>query len=1275
MGAVYRAEDGLSGQLVALKVLKVSEPEALARFSREAQLLTEVSHPNIVGYVAHGKTEDDEPFLAMEWIDGEDLSKRLRRGPLTPEDTVRLGVAVAEALGAAHKRGIVHRDLKPGNLLLADCDPGRPRLVDFGIARLSSTDRGLTATGVVVGTPGYLAPEQARGERDVDARADVFSLGCVLFRCLTGRLPFTADDPVATLLKVVLEEAPRVRDIAPHVSAELDEVVATLLAKPRDGRPSNGAEAATLLAAVSFAGEGGEERSSRPSMSLGGSERRSLCLLLARPTPTLGEASDLSILGAEDLDSMAATRRVDGNAADPLRRLVGSHGGRFDTLADGSVLATFSGGRAPSDDARAAAHAALGLFRFLPNASMALVPGRGVVSGALALGSVIEQAVSLAARGVGIHISEDARETLSPLFEIDPDGVLRGRRGDPEVGEGQRTLLGRPTPCVGRERELAVLQGFIEECAADSVARAVTVVAGAGMGKSRLRHEITSILTRRAEPVTLWVGRGDPASMASPFGVVAQALRRAAAVIEGEPLPVQRGKLDAWVGRSLRGVDGARAAAFLGEILSIPAERPAFELLAARRDPTLLLDHVRRAFEDLVVAEQKAAPLVFVLEDMHWCDRPSIDLLDATLAAQPGAALLVLGFARPEVHENLPKLFRDRDHHEVRLGPLSPRAAEKLARKVLADDASDDKVSRVVELSGGNAFFLEELLRAVAEGRDDELPDSVLSMVEARLASLEPPARRVLRAASVFGQVFWRGGVEALVGNLEVRDWLDVLVSMEIVAKRPKPTFVGEDEYAFRHVLVRDAAYAMLTGEDRTLGHRLAGVWLEQKGEPEAALLAAHFQKGEDPARALVQYQRAATKALAGNDFAAVLAHVAAGVACAEAVGEGASAEEGALRLLGAEAHRWRAELSVAEQEGNRALQRLPRGSALFFKALTEVIVGAARRVDREALGSHADQVLTIEAEGEGQVLRMVAGARAVVALVHAGDYARVDRLLDWLDEAMKRPAVDPIAEAWVHRARATSALRAGDPGAYVDCLRLAADAFERAGDARNASNQRSNLGFGYTEIGAFDDAAVVLRATIASAVRMRLPYVELLAKHNLGLALARLGHLDEACQLESEAADKLTSQGYPLLGAISRVYLALALILGGNYAAAEKEVLVAEGLLSDKPAAAYAAAIHAESLLGQGRFAEALAQAERGMQIVSSHGGTVDEGESIVRLAHARALQAAGDVEGARAAIRAASDRLYERASGIRDDDVRRSFLERVPENAATLAMAREVG
>ncbi len=177
MGTVFRARDAASGERVALKLLRDLSADDAERFARESAVLAELRHPAIVRYIAHGITGSGQPYLAMQWLEGETLAQRLARGPLPPADAAVLLLRAAEGLAHAHERRVLHRDIKPSNLFLEAGDPARAMLVDFGVARWIDDRHPITTTGALVGTPGYMAPEQARGSRELDPRTDVFALG------------------------------------------------------------------------------------------------------------------------------------------------------------------------------------------------------------------------------------------------------------------------------------------------------------------------------------------------------------------------------------------------------------------------------------------------------------------------------------------------------------------------------------------------------------------------------------------------------------------------------------------------------------------------------------------------------------------------------------------------------------------------------------------------------------------------------------------------------------------------------------------------------------------------------------------------------------------------------------------------------------------------------------------------------------------------------------------------------------------------------------------
>ena len=204
----------------------------------------------MVRYLGHGEWTDGRLFLVMEWLEGEDLGTRIARSNLGLRDSVELVRCAALAMGMVHTHGIIHRDLKPSNIFLSPSEDGlQVKLIDFGLVKRFDPDQEPTQRGTLLGTPWFIAPEQARGQK-VDARADVYSLGAVLFRLVTGRQVFETSHLFAYLGSLVLDEAPQARSLRPEISIELDDVLAKTLRRSPAERPSNAFELASLLGAL-----------------------------------------------------------------------------------------------------------------------------------------------------------------------------------------------------------------------------------------------------------------------------------------------------------------------------------------------------------------------------------------------------------------------------------------------------------------------------------------------------------------------------------------------------------------------------------------------------------------------------------------------------------------------------------------------------------------------------------------------------------------------------------------------------------------------------------------------------------------------------------------------------------------------------------------------------------------------------------------------------------------------------------------------------------------
>ena len=237
MAVVYRATDLRLHRTVAIKVLPPDvafNSDVRVRFIREAQTAAQLNHPNIVPiYAVDEKDQGNVVYFVMSYVDGESLGARLAREGAWPiEQTVRVLRDVADALAYAHVRGVVHRDIKPDNILIERAS-GRPMVTDFGIARATAGDSRLTVTGVAVGTPAYMSPEQALGERELDGRSDLYSLAVVGYHMLAGETPFKASNTPAMLVKHVSERPRPIRERRPEVPAYLAVAIDRALSKRR----------------------------------------------------------------------------------------------------------------------------------------------------------------------------------------------------------------------------------------------------------------------------------------------------------------------------------------------------------------------------------------------------------------------------------------------------------------------------------------------------------------------------------------------------------------------------------------------------------------------------------------------------------------------------------------------------------------------------------------------------------------------------------------------------------------------------------------------------------------------------------------------------------------------------------------------------------------------------------------------------------------------------------------------------------------------------------
>ncbi len=1299
MGTVWHAEDRVTGVAVALKVLAASEHADPERFLREARVLAELRHPAIVSYVAHGIAADGRVYLAMEWLEGEDLACRLTRGALTLSDTFAVGRRAAAALGAAHDRRVIHRDVKPSNLFLPSADVSLTRLLDFGIARRLERTRALTRTGGVIGTVGYMAPEQAGGMSDIDARADVFALGCVLYECLVGAPAFSGSTPVAVLARLLLEDAPRVREARPDVPAAFDDLVRRMLSRDREHRPRTASEVLTSLDAFELERTGRSHRSDW-SDALAPTEANSRSVAsLAGAASRVAEQRLVAVLlvevDATDLAAGATVERGDGDAASTTVDAIASRfGATVAFRAAGVVLVTMAGAGSATDRAARAASCGIALGESFPRGRVALAIGRASTELGRPVGPAVDRASALldawergeeqassradaAASRCNVRIDDASMGLLDAKFELRPvtTGDHPGGIAAHEVSrerserEGARRLLGKPTPFVGREKEQALLQLTLAESEGEPAARAVVVTGPPGVGKSRLRQWFAETVAG-TDDVTVLSARADAIGAGSALVVARRLVESAAGIHDDASAAARVEMLTAHLATVIAAADRARVGEFLGAVLGLPhADQPSAPFLAARNDPRLMGEWMRRVFVEWLSAMCALRTTVLLVDDLHWADAASVDYLAAALRRLVDRPLFVLGFARPDVRDALPELWRGDGVQEIRLGGLPRRAAERLARAVL-HDASDATISRVVERADGNTFLLEELIRAVAEGRDDGsmLPESVIAVALARIESLEHEARIVLRAASVIGESFAVAAVESLVRSshptLNVQEWLRAMAQREVLeSSSPDAAADAISEYSFRHALLRDGAYATLSDDARRRLHAIAAVWVGESANPDPLVVAEHWDRSGDRERALPWLAEAVWRATNARDYDAAMT-LANRIESYGATGTILGRAHWARALAGY----FRGDVRDAVVHALRALDELRPGALEWLGAVSVGMAAAANSGDADAIRMLVMHVATLPPPPDASGPYGMAMAMLVAGAVQAGQRAIATEWRDRVESvAAGRTDLDPIFEGSRRMIRFwLGGTEESQLGRALESTREEVRWAEVAGDPMLRAYGLFHEGWCLWQLGAYASAIRSLEACRAQAADANVLRLLDVARVGIGGVQLDAGNFDAAVTDARGGFDALD----PLIASLARVIVARAEWKLGRRDEAWNDLRATlEGprmwntLIHGNAALAEMALERGDAVAAATYARDAIAAEEEFMlQPVAG---------SRARIVAVRAAVASGDLVGARVALRSAIERIERIEATIADQSVRTSWRADVPANVETSVLA----
>jgi len=929
MGVVYKAEDLDLGRTVALKFIRPEREGiglATARFKREAQAAAALNHPNIVTVYEFGEHEG-QLYISMELVGGQSLAQLLQGGPLSWQQVVDIASQIGDALSKAHERGIVHRDMKPDNVVVDE--DGRVKILDFGVAKPVSGTPALTGEGVLVGTPSYMSPEQARGE-PIDHRTDIWSLGVMLFKMVTGRLPYASAPVQGAIGSVLSHPRNRVRDLRPDLPPDLELVLDRALARdPAERYASVSALVADLRAlppplrdsdpissglaqaapAPESRGRTGTGTTLGPTLR---SERRQVTVVSC----SLGGRSEAG--GGLDPEDLAA---VLSESHELCRRVVWRYEGQVTQAAHG-LLFIFGYPTAHEDDPRRALLASLHILeglkrlneRLVRERSLHLVAAIGVDTGlvvvrgdegpgghAPVVGDVPSLAIQLStlASPEAILISEATQRLVEGLFECrtGPPMSAGGSRGSATYEvlhesaarnrlEAEGALRGL-APLVGREKELAILMERWRQ-AREGEGQVVLLSGEAGIGKSRLVLEAKKQV---AGDPQAWMTelRCSPYHTSSAFFPIIDVLERVVLLYERTDAPeVKLRKLEGFL--VPYGLPLPEAVPLFAGLLSIPLGEAYAPLNAP---PERQKQKALAWMAQMLLAPAAEQPLLVIVEDLHWADPSTLEFLDRLMAQVPATSTLVLLTCRPDFTPPWP-LSSQVLHLPLRR--LSRSESEALLSGIKGEGALPGGLSTLIMArSDGVPLFIEEMTKMVLESDSAEaasrleIPGSLHASLTARLDRLGV-AKEVAQLAAVLGREFPSEWLQAVSpwDERTLEAGLDRLAKAGLLHRRGVPPKLT---YEFKHALIEDAAYQSLLKDKRQAFHRqvaerLSEVFPELEGtSPE--LLARHLTAAGLDARAIPFWHRAGQQALERSANAEAADHLRRGLELVRKLPEG----------------------------------------------------------------------------------------------------------------------------------------------------------------------------------------------------------------------------------------------------------------------------------------------------------------------------------------------------------------------------------------------------
>lgn len=1200
MGVVYKAKDTKLDRSVALKFLPpylALDDQAKKRFLREARSASALDHPNIAAVHEIGETRRGRSFIALAYYNGETLQEKMARSPLPIEEAADYAFQIAGGLKEAHAAGITHRDIKPANVIITE--EGVAKIIDFGVARLEGSTH-MTSPGTRMGTVAYMSPEQTRGEA-VDHRTDLWSLGVIIYEMLTGERPFRGDSEQAVIYAIQNKTPEPLTALCARVPGALEQITEKTLTKRPEERYATLQDLIVDLQNVRVAGRNSTQGTTASALArqqgtlLPEGERRQATIVVS------------NLVGYTDLVEQLAPEAVD-RVMNRIRiyatEIAERHGGVINRCTDGDLVLLFGIPTTHEDDSLRAARAAVELHSRMhrlgdETASREIRLASGLDTGMIVAhrlkrgdqayriaGLPRQRAALLAARAETgeVLVSQDHRRLIAPFFKTEAREplALRGR-GKPVtpyrlIGESglqsrlEATERASLTAYTGREKELDTLDRCLGQ-ALQGDGQFVTVEGEAGLGKSRLLYEFRQRLD--LEAVQLLQGRCQSHDSQVPYRPLIETLRDSLKRNEGdiEDLTPDRA-VD-----QIRAVDPALEE-FIPLYLHLLSIKSEAHPLPKHMEGEQLRLAMIEALSAVFTLNAKHRPVVMLLEDWHWSDEASKEVLRQLAEMISAYPLLVVANHRPAYELDWGRPAR---HTQVHLSPLEATSSVSVMASVVGTVQFPKALGRLLHArTGGNPFFLEEMCRTLLEEEtlkvEDgqavltgslqtfQLPDTIQAVLRTRLDRLGGAAREVLCVASVIGRDFTRRLLtRVLSGKMQRLEALDTLRALGLIQQTH---VLPEVTYRFKHVLVQEVAFESLLQHQRKDVHLRVGQAIEAlhpnliNEQPD--VLAHHFSRAEDWEKAAGYGLKAARRAHRLSQFS-------------EALSALESAEKWLLKLPDDSTRQNKRVEMLLEQERLCEIMGLRRRQQELIDELLALLEAACDRAGLAEVYLRQGDVYTL--------LRRFETAEEALDTSLQLSRARSD-------EVGERNALRSLGLLRWHQERNEEALERVREALAID---------RKRGNTDGVAGDLSNLGNIFKGMGNYQEALTHLEEALELTRASHNPLKQGYVLHILANIYRALGNIDQAVAFFKEAIDVCTQHRLLVqqsfhLTSLAHTYLqqddvAESLRLYEKAVALNRKVRHADGL-------AQSLRILGDLLLNLGRTDEALPYLNEAVQL-----------------------------------------------------------------------------